>query len=158
MRTYPWYAFCADGRCGERTAKTPFRRAALAETQTTPPRAIADTTKDVFGPLSTIYFDYASAELTADARSALDRALPSFRGRRLRVTGYTDATQEANGRVSNHELARQRALVVKHHLVGGGFPAPSILIEAKALCCYIADNDSESGRRLNRRATITLLP
>jgi outer membrane protein OmpA-like peptidoglycan-associated protein len=74
------------------------------------------------------------------------------------VTGYTDATVQPDGEIANETLARERALVVKDYLTDRGVSVVSIEMNARALCCYVADNDSESGRRLNRRATIELLP
>jgi len=175
-RAYPWYMFCVEGECRDgNTFKTPFTRAARTtqSTQNTPnaraapenpdPSSARDAKVDATAPgasasVTTVFFDFASAQLTTEAHVVLDEALSSLKESRLRVIGYTDATVQPDGAIANKALAEQRALAVKHYLVASGIAASSVETDANALCCYAASNDSEAGRRQNRRATIVLLP
>jgi len=167
-RAFPWYIFCVRGQCGDETVvKTPFTRAAHTKPhRRVTAKASATTSSETQTPsesaspesISTILFAHASAQLSKEARQALDRTLPALKGHRLHVAGYTDATVQPDGTIANEALAKQRALAVKDYLIASGISASSIQIDAKALCCYAADNDSESGRRRNRRTTIVLLP
>ena len=170
-RAYPWHLFCVEGGCGgDKPSKTPFTRATRrtrasesttnehAITEKPDPSSARDATLTASALIATVFFEHASAQLTPAARAVLDQALPSLEGHLVRVTGYTDATVQPDGAIANHALAEQRALAVKHYLIASGIASSSLQTEAKALCCYAASNDTEAGRRQNRRATIVLRP
>jgi hypothetical protein len=101
-----------------------------------------------------IYFASASRAIVApdDGLAALLREAP--RADRIRVTGYTDAI---GSRASNLVLARLRADVVAQILIRRGIDPARIEIAAVAADDYIADNDTDRGRALNRRAEVLLL-
>lgn len=72
----------------------------------------------------------------------------------IRVTGFTDAT---GSRDANAVLGLARADAVVQILLRRGIPADRIVSRAVGADDYIADNTSERGRALNRRAEVVLL-
>jgi len=106
-------------------------------------------------PLGTVLFDQGRAALTPAGRQVVAdivaRAAAS-RPASLTVTGYTDVTGTP---AENDRLARDRAEVVAAALrsaLGAGTPVRTV---AAAAAGAIADNGTEAGRRLNRRAVVT---
>jgi flagellar motor protein MotB len=72
----------------------------------------------------------------------------------IRITGYTDAT---GSRASNDALAQARADAVVQILLRRGVPRERIVSNAIGAEEYIADNTSDRGRALNRRAEVLLM-
>ena len=101
-----------------------------------------------------IYFATASRAIVApdDGLAALLREAP--RADRIRVTGHTDAI---GSRASNLVLARLRADAVTQILIRRGIDPARIEVAAVAADDYIAGNDTDRGRALNRRAEVLLL-
>lgn len=101
-----------------------------------------------------VFFASASRAIVApdDGLATLLREAP--RADRIRVTGYTDAV---GSRASNLALARQRADAVAEILIRRGVSPARIEVGAIAADDYLADNETDRGRALNRRAEILLL-
>lgn len=103
-----------------------------------------------------IHFAAGSAELTPGATRRLDqlvvRLLDDDNVYAI-VEGYTDSTgtHEANLQIS---LARANA--VKAYLVEKGIPEERVLTLGHGARYQVADNDTEEGRRQNRRVEIVL--
>jgi outer membrane protein OmpA-like peptidoglycan-associated protein len=106
-----------------------------------------------------VHFNYASAKLSKTYQSLLRSFVDDYPHQQesIRVTGYTDSGTKPDGIVGNEWLALERAISVKNELIDLGYPESQVLLEAKFLCCYIDSNESEAGRRNNRRAEITLI-
>jgi chemotaxis protein MotB len=79
------------------------------------------------------------------------------------VEGHTDDVPigpELRARFpSNWELSTARATEVVKRLIGGGhLPAARLRAAGRADSAPVADNDTDAGRRQNRRIEIILLP
>lgn len=73
----------------------------------------------------------------------------------LKVAGHTDSTGSA---LHNQQLSERRAASVESYLEGGGVLPQRIYATGFGKNQPIASNDTESGRRLNRRVDITIIP
>lgn len=72
---------------------------------------------------------------------------------RLLIVGYTDSLGEEDYNVL---LANRRAARVAAWLKKLGIRNP-VEIEARGSCCYLASNDTERGRALNRRVIVEIV-
>jgi len=103
----------------------------------------------------TLYFATGQSRLNAEARRSIDALVDSAPARRMRIAAHTDSTgtPAENGRV-----ARERAATVMRYLrTMPGLMGVPVDAQAQALCCYVASNDSKTGRQLNRRVDIELI-
>lgn len=104
----------------------------------------------------TVYFATGQSRLDAQARRSIDALVSSAPVRRVQIAARTDST---GNYAQNGRVARERAATVALYLRTiprlVGVPVD---LEAKGLCCYVATNDDETGRRLNRRVDIALIP
>lgn len=100
-----------------------------------------------------VYFARGSRAIVApdDGLGVLLRDSP--RADRIRITGFTDAQ---GSRASNLALARSRADAVAQILLRRGVDPMRIELDA-IVDEFIADNESERGRAMNRRAEVQLL-
>ena len=71
----------------------------------------------------------------------------------LTVNGYTDNTGSAK---INEELSQKRAQAVRETLVASGLPAETIKANGLGTANPVAQNDSASGRKQNRRVEIEI--
>jgi outer membrane protein OmpA-like peptidoglycan-associated protein len=69
----------------------------------------------------------------------------------VRVEGHTDSSGSAE---NNRDLSRQRAEAVMQALIERGVAAQRISAEGLGEERPIADNDTEQGRRANRRVEV----
>lgn len=77
----------------------------------------------------------------------------------IRVEGHTDTTPIANSRfASNWELSAARAAVVVRRLVACDIAESRLTAIGMAANRPVAGNDEESGRRLNRRVHLLVIP
>lgn len=104
-----------------------------------------------------VLFEFDQATLTSAADAAIAAAVGKITakasGGAVTVTGYTDS-EGSDG--YNQELSQRRAEAVKVALVAslpGGYTVTAV---GKGEADPIADNNSDQGRALNRRVTITL--
>jgi outer membrane protein OmpA-like peptidoglycan-associated protein len=74
-------------------------------------------------------------------------------GKKIVIKGY--ASSEGDLTV-NRQLSAQRAASFKDFLVGKGIAADRISTEAKGIEDPAASNDTEDGRKKNRRVQITI--
>lgn len=103
-----------------------------------------------------VEFESGSAKITAAGQSILDEmstALQQFKGRRVEVIGHTDSQGARN---SNVALSKARADAVKAYLVQKGMPADSLIPIGMGPDRPVAPNDSDDGRRRNRRIEFNL--
>lgn len=101
-----------------------------------------------------IFFATASRAIVApdDGLGLLLRE--TARADQIRVTGYTDAT---GSRASNDALALARVEAVVQILLRRGVPPARIFSNAVGADDFIADNDTDRGRALNRRVEVLLM-
>jgi outer membrane protein OmpA-like peptidoglycan-associated protein len=100
-----------------------------------------------------VNFPFASAELTAETKAAIQASLELARqADRIVISGRTDVVGDLK---ANEALALSRALAVRNYFrdVAPDLPA-TIAIDAKGRCCFIASNADERGRSKNRRVEI----
>ena len=109
-----------------------------------------------------ILFESGSATIGADGRRTLGevaRVLADIPNRTFQVEGHTDNVPIATARFpSNWELAAARALSVVHLLQEQGVKPENISGAAYGEYQPVSGNEEPSGRRLNRRIEIVMLP
>ena len=100
-----------------------------------------------------VAFPFASAQLTAPARTALSASIRHARqSERIVISGRTDAV--GNDQV-NESLALARALSVRNYLRDQAPDLAAVIsIDARGRCCFVAPNETEDGRSRNRRVEI----
>lgn len=101
-----------------------------------------------------LVFAVDKADLNTDDLATLSRVAKVLRGigiQRLTVDGHTD-NQGATD--YNRRLSERRAAVVADALMANGFAPSDIVRHAYGSTRPIADNDTEEGRRQNRRAVL----
>lgn len=76
---------------------------------------------------------------------------PQFK---LMITGHTD---NVGSKSFNKKLSYERANAVKAYLVKNGINANSIAIEGKGDTVPLMSNDTEEGRKINRRVEISII-
>ncbi|MDR3368929.1 OmpA family protein [Rhodoferax sp.] len=101
----------------------------------------------------TVHFRFGKASLSAADKVILDRAaVSSPDAKHIVISGRTDSIGPAS---ANALLATARAGVVNDYLRTQHPDLTSVLkLDAQGTCCYVAPNDTESGRRLNRRVDV----
>jgi len=127
------------------TAAIPAQHAASAPTQ--PVRALSKTGSVV------ITFPSGSAQLTDEGRARIRDAIAAAkRADRIVISGRTDAM---GGDKVNESLALARANAVRNYFrdLAPDLPA-TFSIDAKGRCCFVASNDHEPGRSMNRRVEV----
>jgi flagellar motor protein MotB len=119
------------------------------------------------GISGSVLFPVNSDQLRPEGRLLLQSLVHPLRvylGERkevLMVSGFTDAKpiQEGNRRFAdNLELSAQRALTVTRALIEEGMPSSQVFAAAFGAEQPVASNASESGRALNRRVEMALVP
>jgi outer membrane protein OmpA-like peptidoglycan-associated protein len=100
-------------------------------------------------PEGRIYFELGSAALPADAAPVLAKVADAARaqaGKTVLISGYHDASGDA---AQNAELAKNRALAVRHALEADGV-APELLVLDKPILAT-GDGDAREARRVEMR-------
>lgn len=105
-----------------------------------------------------ILFEFGKSALNAQAIKYIEQvaeALKKLPSTNVIIKGYTDnvGTLEANQRVSN-----RRAKVVSDRLTLLGISASRLTSQGVPLADYVASNETEEGRALNRRVEIVIEP
>jgi len=103
-----------------------------------------------------IFFEFNSATLAPDGRALLDKVgaalssdeLATFR---FSVEGHTDSV---GSDAYNKSLSMQRAEAVKTYLLAQGVPSDRLQIVGRGESSPVAGNDTEDGRRRNRRVEL----
>lgn len=105
-----------------------------------------------------ILFDFGRAELNPVLASPyMDRIAWLLSERTIKsvsLEGHTDSVGPENG---NRVLSINRAMAVRQALVARGVPESRLAVVGHGLSRPIAPNDSEAGRRVNRRVEIVIL-
>ena len=106
------------------------------------------------GTKTAIQFENASSDLSDSEQKLLIRFFKTIsQDTQLTIAGFTD-NSTPGGTITNEALALNRATTVRDFLVSLGLSEGQVTVKASSLCCYIASNDTESGRALNRRVEI----
>lgn len=106
---------------------------------------------------SGILFDVGKAEIKAEAQTNLQNLATSL-GKNpetdILIIGHTDNTGDGD---NNIDLSVQRAAAVKNYLVSNEVKASRLKIDGKGSTEPIADNNTASGRALNRRVEMVIV-
>ena len=111
-----------------------------------------------------ILFDAGRTDLKPEGREAINEVsaiLAGIPGRKFQVAGHTDNKPLSHHATykSNWELSTARAVeVVQFMIKDGGMPGDRLSAAGFADQLPLATNDTEDGRRQNRRIEIVLLP
>lgn len=104
-----------------------------------------------------VYFDYDAAEITEQARAALDAKLPILRtntGLRVRISGHTDSRGSDE---YNLALGLRRAAATRKYLVDRGITVDRIDVVSFGEERPSAPGEDESAFSKNRRAEFEIL-
>ena len=107
-------------------------------------------------PELTIYFARDSNDLRPSETAKLDQVAETISQQpeaRLILNGYTDSIGSSD---YNLMIAESRASSVKLYLVAKGVNPLRITVAGKGARDFVAKNDSEEGRNLNRRVEIQI--
>jgi outer membrane protein OmpA-like peptidoglycan-associated protein len=105
-----------------------------------------------------ITFDTASDAIQANFYEVLDSValvLNKYPKTTVDVVGHTDSVGEAG---YNQMLSEQRASAVAKYLSGQKVLATRLLVQGRGENQPVATNDTEAGRKLNRRVEIVIVP
>jgi OOP family OmpA-OmpF porin len=102
-------------------------------------------------------FDIDRADLSSEGHARLKDLLADLkaypRHGAVRVVGHTDSSGDV---AYNQALSERRADAVRVHLIAGGLPPDRIIASGAGESMPIAGNDTDTGRRRNRRVEITI--
>jgi len=104
-----------------------------------------------------INFETNKANLLSAAYPELNEilnAMKDYPDTKWRIEGYTDNTGSLN---YNKELSTSRALSVYNYFVKNGIEPARLFVKGYGASDPIADNNTETGKALNRRVTIVLV-
>ncbi|WP_455206803.1 OmpA family protein [Kaarinaea lacus] len=107
---------------------------------------------------SNITFDFDSYQLKPEFKPTLDSVvlvLNEFESTLITVEGHTDSK---GSEAYNQKLSESRALSVSNYLIGKGVKQQRLAAIGKGERNPVADNNTISGRALNRRVELTLEP
>lgn len=99
-------------------------------------------------------FSFDRAIVGPNARLAVNELIPlAKQSEKIWVRGRTDSV---GSKESNKQVAQARAATIRQEFIVAGIPKSKI---STTYCtdCFIASNDSEAGRRANRRVDVELL-
>lgn len=109
-----------------------------------------------------VLFDTGRTEIKPAGKAALEQVaavMKTIGGRDFQVGGHTDTVPIATARFpSNWELSTARALAVVHVLVGQGVRPEVLSAAGYGEFDPVASNDTNDGKRKNRRTEISLVP
>ncbi len=148
--------FAAPAATSLATADT---TAVVSTTTVTTEQQLAEkqTFESVFKPID-LYFptgksDYIHTNDTDRFFAEAAKYLPEHKDKKLLLTGYTD---DEGSVASNLNLSRKRASAVQKQLEKAGITLAQVEIKAKGEADPKASNDTEDGRKANRRVTVVV--
>ena len=106
---------------------------------------------------NTISFQSRSANLTFSSQKALTPVAESFKSQtdlKIEIAGHTDSIGSAE---YNQDLSQKRADSVRQFLIDQGVDAERLSAIGYGEMQPVAENDSESGRAMNRRVEFRLV-
>ncbi len=107
--------------------------------------------------LRNIFFDYASDSLYDESYSEIDRVIKLMKESeniKLEISGHTD---NVSSLLTNERLSLSRAKVVYAYMVSKGIAKRRLKYEGYAYHKPIASNDTEEGRKQNRRVEVKII-
>ncbi len=116
----------------------------------------AATAEEKSVPLNDVQFENGTAQMTDDAQFAINDIadiLRRYPDVRIEIGGHTDDTGDA---AANMQLSRERAQAVYQELITRGVDAARMTATGYGQTRPVASNDTEEGRRQNRRMEIQI--
>ncbi len=103
-----------------------------------------------------INFQFSKSEIDPDSYDYLNRLAQVLKrtNSKVKITGHTDNVGSAE---FNLNLSKERALSVLEYLVEQGVPRANLSYDYLGMSSPIATNQTEAGRRLNRRVEFEIL-
>jgi outer membrane protein OmpA-like peptidoglycan-associated protein len=104
-----------------------------------------------------LFFDFDSDALRSETRSNLQKlatSLKEYDDTEVNVLGHTDSQGSS---AYNKTLSTRRATSVENYLALQGVPGTRIHPKGYGESDPVADNETESGRQLNRRVEIVII-
>lgn len=109
-------------------------------------------------PVEKVAFDFGKATVTApEAHEFLDRVAAILKDKtsaQILLEGHTDSV---GARALNQALSEDRAKTIRQQLLGRGVAEPRMNSRGFAFDKPVAPNDSEFGRKENRRVELIIL-
>ena len=107
--------------------------------------------------LNNIFFQYDKAVLKNESFVELNRLLKFMKENKtikIEIAGHTD---RAGTIKYNIDLSRKRAQAVANYLIENGIKQERLLVRGYGESKTISEEDTEAGKRLNRRVEFTIL-
>ena len=107
--------------------------------------------------LNNIFFDFNKSQLKSESFPELDRLVEMLKDKHdveLTISGHTDNVGDD---ALNMKLSGERAKSVREHLIGVGIAASRIQSKGYGESSPVATNDTDDGRRANRRTEFIIL-
>lgn len=104
-----------------------------------------------------VTFDSGKTELNAVSKEILDKMAEAIKTKTTKpvlIEGHTDNVGSVE---ANNALSEKRAIAIKKYLVSKGVDAKRVSTKGFGRYIARADNTTEEGKRLNRRAEIIIL-
>ena len=101
-----------------------------------------------------IYFESSKSTLTPDAGNQLQQIVAKFKQNdrlKIRITAHTDGN---GSQQDNYILSDKRANAVKYFFLANGIPPDALVASTFGKDKPLADNYTENGRKMNRRASV----
>jgi len=118
-----------------------------------------ETSRGVMVNLPSVNFQFDSAELTPDGRDRVNQIATIVKrdapGRRITVEGHASRESAAN-EAYNQQLSERRANNVANSLERNGVDGRQISSRGLGTRSPVATNDTEDGRRQNRRVEVII--
>jgi len=118
-----------------------------------------ETSRGVMVNLPSVNFQFDSAELTPDGRDRVNQIAAIVKrdapGRRITVEGHASRESAAN-ETYNQQLSERRANNVANSLERNGVDSRQISSRGLGTRSPVATNDTEDGRRQNRRVEVII--
>jgi outer membrane protein OmpA-like peptidoglycan-associated protein len=103
-----------------------------------------------------IYFESSKYTLTDQASGQLQEVVAKYKNNtalKMRITAHTDGQ---GNQQDNYVLSDKRANAVKYYFISKGVPPDAMVASTFGKDKPLADNDTENGRKMNRRATVEI--
>lgn len=101
--------------------------------------------------LGDVHFEFDSAKLTAEGKSALDTIAAKLKDASVKSVTVVGHTDSIGSNEYNMSLSEKRAVNAMYYLIDQGVPSAKLKAEGKGESAPIASNMTKEGRAKNRR-------
>ena len=107
--------------------------------------------------LNNIFFETGKATLSPQSRLELEKAIDLMKTNPSMVIEVGGHTDNVGDEAFNMKLSHERAKSVRDYLVNGGITSPRIQAKGYGKSNPVASNDTDEGRKTNRRTEFVIL-